>query len=644
MSGRNERPPPRQAQDAGFRHSASRSQEVRDHVEMRLSPSFALILFILASPLHAAGPRPVLKPVLEMTSGLSPYDILADVHSGALLAGVPWGLQRLASGGNTWRGVDGLGPIHQLAASGPDLWAGGTKGLFQSQDGGRHWQAVRVEGLRPPVWALLADSGRIWAATEDQLFVTADGGVVWKDVPLPPEAGRIQSLAAHPERPEMLVAGCLSGHLLHTQDGGRTWTSQRLTTHPNGVVHVARIAPRLFASTKDGLFTREDGGTSWASLATEDGADLGWTFGLLQDPLAPATLYAGTWHGVLRSDDGGRNWTDASAGLPQERMVRSLILDPRNPGGLLAALDNGGVWRSQDRAGTWTPCQLPWRAGDTMDALAVDAADPRRMAMGSTFSGVFLSEDGGTTWAPASGTSGIATPWAIHFLPGGGLIVGTRDGDLWRQKEPHAPWRRSAIQGGLRPAWIKGFLQHGRFLYACTRYGLFKSPDGGVSWVRTGLRTDVNQILVDPSNGRHLLAACDFGGVMETRNGGRTWSRPGGKVLRPLASVKSLAWDPASPGAFFVGTVSGAYRFSQGRFRPLDPQDYGHCSLVRTTDAPEHRLFAVRERRLQLSQDGGASWTILFEAPHHGRDILIPDPARPGAFWFAAGSTLWRLE
>ena len=185
----------------------------------------------------------------------------------------------------------------------------------------------------------------------------------------------------------------------------------------------------------------------------------------------------------------------------------------------------------------WAPLgPSPMNEGGGQDnglvtVLAVNPNNPNVLYLGSAQGGVWRSADGGDTWTPLfdrQPSLGIGEPTGIAIDPANTdiIYVGTssRDGSA----EPDTIGQPAA--------------------------GLFKSTDGGASWIalgsgypagNTGNLTFVNQtinvIIVDPTNGTIYLAAT--GGVYTSNDGGLNWRQATGLN----GDTRSLALDLSTP-------------------------------------------------------------------------------------------------
>lgn len=142
-----------------------------------------------------------------MPAGANVYALTYDGSTGTLYAALAGGggVFALPSGAATWVArASGLPPTSDIyamlplapapgAGSGETLYAGTSKGLFASADGGQTWHAAGLGSSR--VLALAADpteAGALYAGTESTIYRTADGGRTWTPEP----AGIDHSVAA----------------------------------------------------------------------------------------------------------------------------------------------------------------------------------------------------------------------------------------------------------------------------------------------------------------------------------------------------------------------------------------------------------------------------------------------------------------
>lgn len=165
-------------------------------------------------------------------------------------------------------------------------------------------------------------------------------------------------------------------------------------------------------------------------------------------------------------------------------------------------------------------------------ALAVNPNNPKVLYLGSALGGVWRSGDGGDSWTPLFDRQqclGIGEPAGIAIDPSNTdvLYVGT-----------------SSRVGSAEPDTI-----------GQPAAGLFKSVDGGSSWIALGsgfpagnagnatqfLNQTINVIIVDPVNGTLYLGSTS--GVFWSTDGGLNWTKAAGLN----GDTRSLVLDPSTP-------------------------------------------------------------------------------------------------
>lgn len=165
-------------------------------------------------------------------------------------------------------------------------------------------------------------------------------------------------------------------------------------------------------------------------------------------------------------------------------------------------------------------------------------------------------------------------------------------------------------------------------LYAGTRGGVFKSVDGGATWLPPGEGppvTNVLSIAVDPAHPAIVYAGLDQGGVHKSIDGGAHWTDIGGGLPEkpyPQPSGYSLVVTPS--GAVYVATTNGVFRSSKGDgvWKALNeglPQGRIALSLDIDPSRPQRLYAGLLSGGLYRSNDGGAHWT-------HLSDIRVPLP------------------
>lgn len=405
--------------------------------------------------------------------------------------------------------------------------------------------------------------------------------------------GRARALAIHPERPRILWAATGSG----------------------------------------GVWKSENDGSSWRPLTDHLGLPGG---SLVIDPRDPDRLYFGSgerFHsggpgaGVYLSRDGGERWKRLVA-TRKWRYVPALAISPDDSDLLLAAVADpestvhSGVYRSVNAGRSWTRVLAGNRISPS--ALAFQPGNSSRVLL-SVRQGLFpngevlvsYSDDGGLTWERATGLGTTQfTRYEIAFAP----------------SQP-------------------------RIAYAASREGVFRSKDGGASFVQRssaslGFVSWAAMLWVSPTDPDVLLA----GGVTLSRSvdGGASWERLDywDERARDVghADFQAAVADPGYDGAgnrrVYVLNDGGIDRFDDVLAQPLGARRA--TSLDRGMQTTEYYAVAGRARDGLLlggTQDRGVvagrvgSSRTTLEEGGDGACALI-DPT-DGRYLYGCSQFLW---
>ena len=185
-------------------------------------------------------------------------------------------------------------------------------------------------------------------------------------------------------------------------------------------------------------------------------------------------------------------------------------------------------------------------------------------------------------------------------------------------------------------------------------WGVWHSPDAGKSWLRHRkpfpLNSRIQALAVIPGEPRGLLAAGDTG-VFRTRDGGASWVRLG--AAGDLPTVWSLVVDPSDPQTVFAGTRPAAmYRSRDGgaTWKRLDAPVATECSIGQAfvtrvlVDPSDRTVWAgVEIDGVFRSRDGGDTWIKVVNGLHdldvHDMALAASDP--PRVYASTNGEVFW---
>ncbi len=230
---------------------------------------------------------------------------------------------------------------------------------------------------------------------------------------------------------ERLVAVGAWGHVVLSDDGGRSWrqaasvpTRRTLTS-----VHFANAREGWVVGHDALVLHSADGGETWEVQHRNPEADAPLLSVWFED--AQHGIAVGGFGLLLETRDGGRSWQERRVGAEgEEPHLNHLFAAP--DGTLLIAAEFGAAFRSRDRGASWQALRLPYE-GSLWWGLALD--EPPALLMFGMRGHVFRSEDMGDTWEPVETDTDRSLQGAAHFSDGrvvavghGGVVLTSADG------------------------------------------------------------------------------------------------------------------------------------------------------------------------------------------------------------------------
>lgn len=249
-------------------------------------------------------------------------------------------------------------------------------------------------------------------------------------------------------------------------------------------------------------------------------------------------------------------------------------------------------------------------------AIAVVHNNPTVAYVGAASGGVWKSTDGGVAWTP------IFDEQAVAGI--GALAVNQQNPDIvWVGTGEGNP--RNSENGGN---------------------GVYKSLDGGRTWIHLGLENtrNIHRILLDPTNPEVAYIGAkgptwgetESRGVFKTTDGGKTWQRILFTDVR--SGVSDMVMDPQNPkklivgmwehrrwpwffksggsgSGLFVTTDAGNTWKRLGKEDGLPEGDLGRTGIAIAPSRPNlvYALIESKKNALYKSSDGGYSWTIVTD-------------------------------
>ena len=390
---------------------------------------------------------------------------------------------------------------------------------------------------------------------------------------------------------EAWAAGAV-GTILHTTDGGATWTKQRSGTQET--LEAVRFKDALHGwavGTNLALYTT-DGGTTWAAGT-----------GIVGNPVSVdcaslTTCFVGYGYSIAsKTTDGGKTWNNVTFPFA---VARFQFFDAQNgiasgPGGVVTTNDGGATWSAKagPHGGFFVDQQQGW------------------MLSGATAA---RTTNGGASWEPLTlpANSWIYASVFVDALHGWGVgsednIVHTSDGgQTWTTQ------RGGVGSGALYPFWDVDFADtlHGIVVGGAGK--IYTTSDGGQTWtLRTsGASTETHALARVDDN---LWATGNGGTIQVTHDGGAWWEET--HVPVETGNLSDIDFADASTGWTVVDGTTGpgngrVYKTSNGglTWQNQGLLDSGRLGGVEALDASTVIAVGSYFPVIMRSADGGQTW------------------------------------
>lgn len=482
-------------------------------------------------------------------------------------AGFSWRSSNLPSppnatlGGETVLAADGTQRGRLYLATNTTQTDGSSQiTLYRSLDSGTSWQILPaqftpplstspINGVRPLNLRLdPLNRGQLFLATNQGLWLSPDGGQTWKHAGEALTGVTVADVVALPhERGRWVAIG--AGGIWRTANAGSRWQAITQGLPP--------------ASSLRSLVAVDDEySASDVSIAASQSAPNSRRLSLLALN-GGAMPIPGGLQPLWQSQDQGQSWLPTMRGLDGVNLYR-LQTDPRAPG-TVYGLSFSGLARSTDAGRTWRHFTTP--------------VSPGQLAFGSealfiaSVGGLWRSNDKGETWAPTSLTGAVQAVAGSTTGDVMAVVVESSGKQLWRSIDDGQSW---SVVGPIPPGDATQLLihpQNSNTLALALRWGgLWRSADGGMTWVRsdTGIPTgtawqgpnaqqpagpNLLTVFIDPLHPSDWWTGRDGGGVFHSTDNGRTWADATADLGDTLVYSFTMLGETLAAGTSNLGLI-----------------------------------------------------------------------------------------
>ncbi|BBH47320.1 hypothetical protein KU43P_37970 [Pseudomonas sp. KU43P] len=186
------------------------------------------------------------------------------------------------------------------------------------------------------------------------------------------------------------------GHILFSDDQGKTWTQARVPTRQLLTAVFFLDDKRGWAVGHDAqILTSNDGGATW----TKQFEDLSREAPLLDIAFLDAQrgFAVGAYGALLETADGGQHWQDVGERLDNPDQLHLNGIAVVKDGGLFIVGEQGGMYRSSDNGQTWAKLESPYE-GSLFGVIGTASA--RTLLAYGLRGNLFRSTDFGDSWQP----------------------------------------------------------------------------------------------------------------------------------------------------------------------------------------------------------------------------------------------------
>ena len=276
-----------------------------------------------------------------------------------------------------------------------------------------------------------------FAVGERGHVLVSEDGQAWTQAKVPTRA----TLTTIATADGVLWAAGHDGVIVHSTDGGQTWTRRRAAPWSYDIVDPSEGVPvmdLLFTDARNGfaigayslMLVTSDGGVTWTPRSVLD----------KPEAEAPAQAEAPAADDELAAAD---DWTfsDDDLMLDAESDPHLNAMARTGSGALVIAGERGAFMRSRDGGETWDSKRLPYE-GSMFGVLAWE--DDHILVFGLR-GNVLESRDLGDTWTEVE--TGITTSlMGGHALPGGGAVLVGANGAILSRPDADTPFTKVAFE------------------------------------------------------------------------------------------------------------------------------------------------------------------------------------------------------
>ena len=313
----------------------------------------------------------------------------------------------------------------------------------------------------------------------------------------------------------------------------------------------------------------------WQSISGGDGGYVAIA------PDDPNRVYLETTRLSLRRSTNGLNFSSATRGITEPGanflFITPFRMDPNNSQRLY--IGGRSFWRTNDGADNWERVSQAIPLGN-ISAMAIAPGNPDRVVFGTSTGRLYRSN--------TATKDNAESAWPFEFVRTNGYIS-------WLEFDPN---NQDIVYATIST-----------FNNSSGEGHLFRSTDGGASWVRldgtgdTGLPDlPAHSVAIDPVNSDNLYVGTDAG-IFASFDGGKTWAKEDAGFVNTVVESMNIVRENG---------VSTLYAFTHGRGAwavNLAGGEALSCRFELEPIAPSSAIGDLARVRLNTADE--CSWSVL---------------------------------
>jgi photosystem II stability/assembly factor-like uncharacterized protein len=620
------------------------------------------------------------------------------------LASAGDGIYKSLDSGNSWLeangGLNNL-RINLIAAVSENtvLAVVGEKELYKTNDGGENWKQIIIDETQKIT--ALASASRdnnylVFGDDRGHVYISNDGGESWKQCHNFKNKYAVTKIAISPNfsSDRTFYVGTNGGGIFRTVDGGLSFSEVNGGLSDKTIMSLA-FSPNyegdktIFASTwKDGFFIlKNEKNPVWQQYKeglTKNGQANRKTCSNHLDCPRPhfsklaisnrfsqdQTIFLAGFNGLFKSINGGKAWSEIETLSSQIIVGLDISPDYMKDSTIAFSTYLGGAYLSKDGGKNWEDINSgledlnrylnrPHDINRLFSIVFSPNYGSDETIFTSAWNTFFISKNRGRTWtnsnslrtAKASEDSEVSGSFFIvvspNFASDRTIYLGDINGSILESTD--GGFNFSRIGNVAHPLYslvISPNFTSDRTLYAGTYENVYKTVDGGKTWLSTSSNTlwgeNISEVNIGWQNPVNLAISPSYKtdgtvlagterGLFITENKGKSWRKLSKKTYGEDASIEAIAISPNyEKDKTFIISVEG-----RGLFKTVDSGNtfteigrdltnqqnlllnlklfFGKAVPLKFSPsyAIDRTIYGYSDKQLLKSIDGGETWESL---------------------------------